>query len=81
MAEPLTLTRRQVAALFGRAPGWVSRRRVDLEARGFPKRLAGTTLWPREAVEAWIGQRAQTAGVVDTDTLREELRARAEQLA
>ena len=81
MPEPLTLSRRELAAMIGRSPGWVSRNHARLEALGFPQRLPGLARWPREPVEDWIARRTAQVGVSPGADLREELRQRAEELA
>lgn len=62
---PLTMTLAELAAVFHRTVDSFRNLRPRLERAGFPRRIPGTNLWSRAAVEAWLagaGTGGQPAG-------------------
>ncbi|MCW5697944.1 MAG: hypothetical protein KIS96_14585 [Bauldia sp.] len=50
-----TATLEEVAAELGRTPDWLMRHWLSYHQRtGFPRRVPGTWVWPRRAVEAFL---------------------------
>jgi hypothetical protein len=58
-AQPLTYSLAEVAALFRNTADSFRAKRPELEAAGFPKKLPGSVLWSRAAVDHWFN----TAGL------------------
>lgn len=54
----LSMSLAEVAAIFRRTPDTFRELRPRLEAAGFPRKLPGTHLWSRPAVEAWFASDA-----------------------
>lgn len=53
-ADSLTYSLAEVAAKFRVTPDTFRNKRRTLEAAGFPRRLPGSTLWSRPAVDHWF---------------------------
>ena len=51
--DPRAWTAFQVAARFGRGPGWFEKHRAELEAAGFPRHDELSDGWDAKAIEAW----------------------------
>lgn len=76
-APPLTITAGQVAHLVGVSEEGFRKKRLELEAFGFPPKLPGLNKWSRAAVTRWVETNGQSFAPA---TIEEGLRAEADAL-